>query len=220
MRHTAISRPSRTTPFTHAPTRQGFSWSRREEGTGVTVRNQLIMKNLFVLLSENGRLGETAGVIQGFNELAAKYKGELNVTVTSAAPLSEDVLNRLEATAHAEAKHKGNSTSRSYQLHLFPKTCPTVWKPRRMLKRSTRGTQGWSPQLHLFLKTCSTIWKPRRTLKRSTTGNSTSRPPQLHLFPKMCTTVWKPRPMLKRPQTTQQVKSLKPTNKVCHKCLS
>ena len=189
MRHTTISRPSRTTPFTHAPTRQGFSWSRREEGTGITVRNQLIMKNLFVLLSENGRLGETAGVIQGFNELVAKYKGELNVTVTSAAPLSEDVLNRLEATAHAEAKHKGNSTSRSYQLHLFPKTCPTVWKPRR-------------------------------TLKRSTTGNSTSRPPQLHLFPKMCTTVWKPRPMLKRPQTTQQVKSLKPTNKVCHKCLS
>ena len=50
-------------------------------------------------------------MIQGFNELAAKYKGELNVTVTSAAPLSEDVLNRLEATAHAEAKHKGNSRS-------------------------------------------------------------------------------------------------------------
>ena len=63
------------------------------------------MKNLFVLLSENGRLGETAGVIQGFNELAAKYKGELNVTVISAAPLPEDVPNRLEATAHAEAKH-------------------------------------------------------------------------------------------------------------------
>ncbi|KAF4567645.1 ATP synthase F0 subcomplex subunit OSCP atp5 [Pleurotus pulmonarius] len=57
-----------------------------------------ITKNLLTLLSENGRLTETAGVIEGFNELVAQYKGELTVTVTSAAPLPKDILSRLETT--------------------------------------------------------------------------------------------------------------------------
>ena len=57
-----------------------------------------VTKNLFALLAENGRLGETPGVIEGFNELVAKYKGELSVTVTSASPLPKDILTKLEAT--------------------------------------------------------------------------------------------------------------------------
>ena len=57
-----------------------------------------ITKNLFALLSENGRLGETRGVIEGFNEMVSKYKGELSVIVTSATPLAKDVLTRLETT--------------------------------------------------------------------------------------------------------------------------
>jgi F-type H+-transporting ATPase subunit O len=57
-----------------------------------------ITKNLFALLSENGRLGETPGVIEGFNEMVSKYKGELSVIVTSATPLAKDVLTRLETT--------------------------------------------------------------------------------------------------------------------------
>ena len=71
----------------------------RAEGTG-TKKEPLsdITKNLLALLSENGRLGETVGVIERFNELVAKHKGELNVTVTSAAPLSKDLLSRLEVT--------------------------------------------------------------------------------------------------------------------------
>ncbi|CDO76010.1 hypothetical protein BN946_scf184665.g2 [Trametes cinnabarina] len=56
-----------------------------------------ITKNLFVVLSENGRLVETEGVIEGFNELFANYKGELNVTITSAAPLPKEIQSRLEA---------------------------------------------------------------------------------------------------------------------------
>ncbi|KAF9264266.1 F1 complex, OSCP/delta subunit of ATPase [Marasmius fiardii PR-910] len=55
-----------------------------------------ITKNLLTILSENGRLGEAEGVIEGFNELVAQYKGELTVTVTSAAPLQRDILGRLE----------------------------------------------------------------------------------------------------------------------------
>jgi F-type H+-transporting ATPase subunit O len=69
----------------------------RAEGTGAKKEALSdVTKNLFGLLSENGRLGETAGVIEGFNELVAKNRGELNVTVTSATPLGRDVLSRLE----------------------------------------------------------------------------------------------------------------------------
>lgn len=57
-----------------------------------------LTKNLFGVLSENGRLGETKGVIEGFEELVAKHKGELEVIVTSAQPLPADVQRRLETT--------------------------------------------------------------------------------------------------------------------------
>lgn len=57
-----------------------------------------ITKNLFTVLAENGRLTETADVVSGFSELVAKYKGELEVVVTSATPLEKDVLSRLEKT--------------------------------------------------------------------------------------------------------------------------
>ncbi len=70
----------------------------RAEGTGAKKEALTdITKNLFGLLSENGRLAETAGVIEGFNELVAKRKGELKITVTSAVPLGRDILARLEA---------------------------------------------------------------------------------------------------------------------------
>jgi F-type H+-transporting ATPase subunit O len=55
-----------------------------------------ITKNLFALLSENGRLGETPSVIEGFNELVSKHKGELKVVVSSATPLPAATLSRLE----------------------------------------------------------------------------------------------------------------------------
>jgi len=69
----------------------------RAEGTGARKEALSdVTKNLFGLLSDNGRLAETVGVIEGFNELVAKHKGELNVTVTSATPLGRDILSRLE----------------------------------------------------------------------------------------------------------------------------
>lgn len=57
-----------------------------------------ITRNLFAVLSENGRLAEAPAVIEGFNELVSKYKGELEIIVTSAAPLQRDVLSKLEST--------------------------------------------------------------------------------------------------------------------------
>ncbi|KAH7913888.1 OSCP, subunit 5 of the stator stalk of mitochondrial F1F0 ATP synthase [Hygrophoropsis aurantiaca] len=69
----------------------------RAEGTGAKKEPVSdITKNLFAVLSNNGRLGETQGVIEGFNELVSKYKGELEVVVTSAAPLPKDISSRLE----------------------------------------------------------------------------------------------------------------------------
>lgn len=67
------------------------------EGTGAK-KTPLsdITKNLFTVLSANGRLGETDGVIESFQELVSKYKGELEVIVTSAAPLQRDIMTRLE----------------------------------------------------------------------------------------------------------------------------
>lgn len=57
-----------------------------------------ITKNLFAVMSENGRLGETQGVIETLSALVSKYKGELEVVVTSAAPLPRDALTRLETS--------------------------------------------------------------------------------------------------------------------------
>ena len=57
-----------------------------------------VTKNLFSVLSENGRLGEVENVIADFNELVAQHRGELTVTVTSASPLAKDILARLETT--------------------------------------------------------------------------------------------------------------------------
>ena len=57
-----------------------------------------ITKNLLAVLSENGRLAETPAVIEEFNALVAKYKGELEIVVTSAQPLTKDILTKLEAS--------------------------------------------------------------------------------------------------------------------------
>lgn len=57
-----------------------------------------VTKNLFDILNENGRLGEAEGVIEDFNSLVSKYKGELEVVVTSATALPKDVLTKLEGT--------------------------------------------------------------------------------------------------------------------------
>jgi len=80
-----------------------------------------VTKNLLSVLSENGRLTETEHVIEGFNELVAKYKGELNVTVTSASPLPRDVLSRLESTLK-----QSQTAQEAKSLKLTNKVNPSV----------------------------------------------------------------------------------------------
>ncbi|KAH8985990.1 OSCP, subunit 5 of the stator stalk of mitochondrial F1F0 ATP synthase [Lactarius hatsudake] len=94
----------------------------RAEGTGAKKEPVSdITRNLFMILSENGRLGETTGVIEGFNELVAKHKGELNVTVTSAVPLTKDVLTRLETTLK-----QSQTAQQAKSLKLTNKVNPSV----------------------------------------------------------------------------------------------
>lgn len=73
-----------------------------------------VTKNLFSVLSENGRLAETQGVVEGFNDLVSEYKGELNVTITSAAPLPKDVQTRLEA---ALKQSQAAQQAKSLKIH-------------------------------------------------------------------------------------------------------
>jgi F-type H+-transporting ATPase subunit O len=80
-----------------------------------------ITKNLLALLSENGRLQETEGVIEGFNELFAEHKGELTVTVTSATPLPKDILTRLETTLK-----QSQTAQKAKVLKISNKVNPTV----------------------------------------------------------------------------------------------
>jgi len=82
-----------------------------------------ITKNLFVVLSENGRLGETEGVIEDFNELVAQHKGELKVTVTSASPLPKDILSRLEVSLkQSQTAKAGKSLTLTNKVRSF--LCP------------------------------------------------------------------------------------------------
>lgn len=52
--------------------------------------------NLMNLLAENGRLGNTQGVISAFSTIMSVHRGEVPCTVTTASPLDEAVLSELK----------------------------------------------------------------------------------------------------------------------------
>ncbi|GAA6004316.1 F1F0 ATP synthase subunit 5 [Rhodotorula paludigena] len=55
-----------------------------------------LTRNLFQVLSENGRLYETDKVVEGFLEIMSAHRGEVKVVITSAVPLEKDLQKRLE----------------------------------------------------------------------------------------------------------------------------
>ncbi|KAJ3487431.1 hypothetical protein NLI96_g3544 [Meripilus lineatus] len=93
----------------------------KAEGTSRGAAVTDITKNLFEVLSENGRLGETQGVIEGFNELVASHKGEVTVTITSASPLPRDIQSRLESTLK-----QSETAQRAKTLKVVNKVNPSV----------------------------------------------------------------------------------------------
>ncbi|KAG1747245.1 ATP synthase delta subunit-domain-containing protein [Suillus paluster] len=80
-----------------------------------------ITKNMFAVLSDNGRRGETQGAIESFNELVSKYKGELEVVVTSAAPLLKDVSSWLETILE-----QSQAAQQAKSLKITNKVNPSV----------------------------------------------------------------------------------------------
>ncbi|KAK9322353.1 OSCP/delta subunit of ATPase [Lipomyces orientalis] len=63
--------------------------------------------NLLAVLAENNRLGLLSEVIEKFGTLMSAYKGEVEATITSAAPLDSKVLSRIES-AIAKSQFVGN----------------------------------------------------------------------------------------------------------------
>ncbi|KAK4051373.1 ATP synthase F0 subcomplex subunit OSCP atp5 [Microbotryomycetes sp. JL201] len=55
-----------------------------------------LTKNLFEVLAENGRLYQTDKTIEDFLEIMSAHRGEVKVTITTAAPLEKDLQKRLE----------------------------------------------------------------------------------------------------------------------------
>jgi F-type H+-transporting ATPase subunit O len=79
-----------------------------------------VTKNLFGLLADNGRLQETPGIIEGFNDLVAAHKGELTVVVTSATPLPRDVQTKLEASLkQSQAAQQAKSLKIQNKVRAF-----------------------------------------------------------------------------------------------------
>lgn len=55
------------------------------------------VKNLLQALAENNRLNILGGVVENFAQLMSAQRGEVELRVTSAAPLDQKVLKQLEA---------------------------------------------------------------------------------------------------------------------------
>ncbi|KAH9907992.1 OSCP-domain-containing protein [Xylariomycetidae sp. FL2044] len=66
-----------------------------QKSLGTTGSNETV-KNFLATLAENNRLGLLKGVCDKFGEIMSASRGELEMTVTSAQPLDNRTLNRLE----------------------------------------------------------------------------------------------------------------------------
>ncbi len=82
-----------------------------------------IRSNLFTVLAENGRLAETEKVIEGFQDLMTAYRGEVEVTVTSATQLDKSTISRIEsALKGSQIAAKGNGKT----LRIVQKVNPAI----------------------------------------------------------------------------------------------
>ncbi|KAF2678655.1 OSCP-domain-containing protein [Lentithecium fluviatile CBS 122367] len=80
-----------------------------------------IVKNLLETLAANNRLGALEGVVEKFAILISAQKGEVELVVTSAAPLDNRTLSRLES-----AVSKSQYISQGQKLKVVPKVNPDI----------------------------------------------------------------------------------------------
>ncbi|USP81184.1 ATP synthase subunit 5, mitochondrial [Curvularia clavata] len=80
-----------------------------------------IVKNLLATLAENNRLGALKGIVEKFGVLMGAHRGEVELTVTSAAPLDNKTISRLE-TAIKNSQY----VSTGQTLKVVPKVNPEI----------------------------------------------------------------------------------------------
>jgi F-type H+-transporting ATPase subunit O len=80
-----------------------------------------IVKNFLSTLAENNRLGVLQGVVEKFGVLMGAHRGEVELTVTSAAPLDNKTISRLE-TAIKNSQYVSNGQT----LKVVPKVNPEI----------------------------------------------------------------------------------------------
>lgn len=78
-----------------------------------------VVKNFLSTLAENNRLGALEQVAENFGKLMSAHRGEVEMTVTSAAPLDNKVLRQLE-TAVGKSQYVGQGK----KLKVVPKVSP------------------------------------------------------------------------------------------------
>ncbi|KAK7207453.1 ATP synthase delta subunit-domain-containing protein [Myxozyma melibiosi] len=73
------------------------------ESLSKSVKSAPAVTNLLSVLADNNRLGLLPSIISNYETLMRAYKGEVEATVTSAAPLESKLLNRIEAAISKSA---------------------------------------------------------------------------------------------------------------------
>jgi len=91
--------------------------SELQKNAGVSDKNNTL-KNFLETLAENNRLGVLQGVCEKFGVLMSAARGEVEMTITSAAPLDQKVVKQLE-TAVGKSQYVGSGR----KLKVVPK----VW---------------------------------------------------------------------------------------------
>ncbi|KAF2790221.1 OSCP-domain-containing protein [Melanomma pulvis-pyrius CBS 109.77] len=80
-----------------------------------------VVKNFLKTLAENNRLGVLGGVVEKFAILMGAARGEVELTVTSAQPLDNRTLSRLES-----AINKSQYVGQGQRLKVVPKVNPEI----------------------------------------------------------------------------------------------
>ncbi|KAF4304387.1 putative ATP synthase oligomycin sensitivity conferral [Botryosphaeria dothidea] len=79
-----------------------------------------VVKNFLETLAENNRLGLLEPITENFAQLMGAYRGEIELNVTSAQPLDNKVLSRLESAVSKSSYAQGK------KLKVVPKVNPDI----------------------------------------------------------------------------------------------
>merc|ERR1712203_717020 len=128
------------------------------------LKMNVLSKNLFVAMAENGRHGLVGPVISSFNTIMAAHRGEVICTVSTAKALAAPMKKEVEATIPLFLK-KGEKSLISYEVKpeimggmRSRRPSPSSSRRERRASSHTRSSQRsweeWSSQSAIGLSTC------------------------------------------------------------------